>query len=368
MLDNLVMEAIDNFQFEGEFQTYKSIEQGYINGTYCVSFKQNDLIKRYILQSINTNIFANPYELMSNIEKITCHIKKKITESSGDPERESLTIIKTNDNSNLYKDSAGNFWRSYIFIEGATAHQSAGNPTLFYNSAKAFGKFQRLLSDFPVDELFETIPGFHDTQTRYDKFIIAVEQDVAGRVAGVKDEIEFIVDRKCDCSVITNQMKTGEIPFRVTHNDTKLNNIMMDNITGEGICVLDLDTVMPGCGLFDFGDSIRFGASSCAEDETDVSKVYMDINLFDEYARGFLSETKTILTQNEIDNLAFASKLITLEQGIRFLSDYINGDTYYKTNREHHNLDRARTQLKLVLDMENKMVEMNDIIKKYSKS
>lgn len=238
-------------------------------------------------------------------------------------------------------------------------------PVLFTNAAKAFGHFQKLLADYPADTLHETIAGFHNTVDRYALFEKAVAEDKAGRAALVEKEIQFFLDRKADGTVVVDAIAKGQLPLRVTHNDTKLNNIMMDNETDEGICVIDLDTVMPGSVLYDFGDSIRFGASTADEDEQDLSLVSMDLELFEAYTAGFLSEAGSSLTAEEIRLLPFSAKLLTLECGMRFLTDYLNGDTYFRIHREHHNLDRCRTQMKLVADMEHKMEDMHKIVEKY---
>lgn len=360
--------VIDAFCFEGEYDSIKPITQGYINATYCVSFQLSaNQTKRYILQSINTSIFQNPQQLMDNVEKITNHIKTKVLQEGGNPEREVLNIIPTKQGRNLYHDSNNRFWRAYQYIEQATAHQSITDLSLFTRCGKAFGKFQKQLSDFNASSLYEIIQGFHDTPRRYTHYCDIIEKNAVNRVSEVSEEIQFIKERENELSVIMNLIQNGTIPVRVTHNDTKLNNIMMDNETGEGICVLDLDTVMPGCGLFDFADSIRNGASTASEDEIDLSKVKLDLALFEAYAKGFLSETKDILNKTEIEHLVLATKLITLEQAIRFLGDYINGDTYYKIDRDKQNLDRARTQIKLVQEMEANFDEMKQIVAKYSK-
>lgn len=367
MIQTDLMNVIGAFCFEGEYDSIKPITQGYINATYCVSFRcENNKIKRYILQSINTNIFRNPQQLMDNVEKITAHIKAKVMQAGGNPEREVLNIIRTKQGENLYRDLDGRYWRAYQFIENATAHQSITDRSLFTRCGEAFGRFQKQLSDFDASFLYEIIPGFHDTPRRYKWFCDIIKENPVNRVKEVETEIAFIQKRENELSVIMDLMQSGAIPVRVTHNDAKLNNIMMDNETGKGICVLDLDTVMPGCGLFDFGDSIRYGASTAGEDEPDLSKVNLDLSLFEAYTKGFLAETKEILTKAEIQHLVFATKLITLEQAIRFLGDYINGDTYYKIERERQNLDRARTQIKLIEEMEAHFDEMEQIVAKYA--
>lgn len=363
MLEN-PKEIINKFQFDGELLAIEPFGYGHINTTFAVYFKfVNKPPIRYILQKINNNIFKNPYRLMENIENVTQHLKTKILASGGDIKRETLTVIKTKDNKLLYEDDKGQYWRAYAFIENATCYQTVEKPILFYNAAKAFGRFQNLLSDFPAEKLFESIPNFHNTVSRYSDFIISLEKDTAKRANSVKQEIEFVKQRQKDCSVFVDLIKDGQLPLRVTHNDTKLNNIMMDNETDEGICIIDLDTIMPGSVLYDFGDSIRFGASSAAEDEQDLSKVYMVIDLFEQYTKGYLSQAS--LTEVEISNLALSAKILTLECGIRFLTDYLDGDKYFKIHRDNQNLDRARTQFKLVKDMEEKMEQMNQIVYKY---
>lgn len=358
-----VKEIAELFCLDGCAAEIKQITQGYINATYCITTENKS---RYVLQRINTDIFKAPYELMENIQNVTSHIRKKVIEYGGNERREVLTIVKTRDGKLLLDTASNGFWRMYLYIEGATSYQSAEKPELFLNSAKAFGKFQRLLADFPADTLHETIPRFHDTKDRYMHFVEAVENDAANRAALVQEEINFIKQRESACGVILKLIEDKKIPLRVTHNDTKLNNIMMDNKTNEGICVLDLDTVMPGTVLFDFGDSIRFGASTASEDEKDLSKVSISKALFEEYAKGYLSEAKSTLNNCEVEHLVFGARIITLEQAIRFLTDYLVGDKYYPVKYQEHNLDRARTQIKLVYDIEQKSDELCSIISKYS--
>ena len=275
--------------------------------------------------------------------------------------------VKTKDGEAFFKTEEGDCFRMYRFIENSVGYDKVENPTQFYNAAKAFGKFQKLLSDYPADKLYDTIPRFHDTEKRFADFEEAVANDVAGRKASVMSEIEFALARKADASVVLDAIRAGSVPLRVTHNDTKLNNVLLDATTGEGVCVIDLDTVMPGSLLYDFGDALRFGASSGAEDETDLDKIYFDLELFEAFTKGFLEEAGDDLTPAEIELLPFSAKLLTYECGMRFLGDYLNGDTYFKIHREHHNLDRARTQFKLVADMETKFDAMREIVKKYVK-
>lgn len=366
-IKNQIDLAIQNFEFDGEIIGKEPLEKGHINDTFCIECRLEDnTIKKYILQKINTNIFKNPDELIENIVNITLYLKNIIIKNGGNPERETLNIIKTKDGKNYYKGNDGDCWRVYKFIYNATTYDLVESTQDFYESAVAFGNFQMLLADFPANTLYETIPNFHNTVDRLNNLKEAIKNDVVGRVNEVEKEINFVLDREEDCHIICNALKNKEIPLRVTHNDTKLNNIMIDDETKKGICVIDLDTVMPGSVLYDYGDSIRFGASTALEDEKDLSKVECSMELFEAYTKGFIEGTKDSLTSKEKELFPMGAKLMTLECGIRFLTDYLQGDTYFKTHREGHNLDRARTQFKLVSDMESKWEEMKNIVKKYS--
>ena len=363
-----IMEAIENIQFEGEYIDHVPYGSGHINDTFCARFRQPDgSIRRYILQRMNHEIFKNPVELVENVAGVTAFLREKIIENSGNPERETLNLVPAKDGKKYYKDSIGCYWRGYVFIEGARTYDVVEKPEDFYQSAVAFGNFQRLLADYPAATLHETIPDFHNTPARFQVFKKAVEKDVMGRAQDVKEEIDFVLAREKEASVLTDMLQKGELPLRVTHNDTKLNNVMIDDATGTGLCVVDLDTVMPGLALNDFGDSIRFGANPAAEDERDLSKVCIDLSLFDIYTRGFLQACGASLTENELAMLPMGAKMMTYECGMRFLTDYLEGDHYFKIHREGHNLDRARTQFKMVADMEQKWDQMKDIVKKYSK-
>lgn len=359
-------EIVPQFLYNGTFIYEEPFGCGHINSTFAVYFsRETKPPVRYILQAINTSIFKDPYGLMENIEGVTSHLRKKLIEQGKDPSRGTLTVIPTKSGSSLFKDSEGVYWRSYTFIEDATCYQTISSPEIFKNAAKAFGHFQKLLADYPADTLHEIIPNFHNTPSRYEDFKSAIKADKKGRAKNVQQEIEFYLERETDGKTVVDAINAGKLPLRVTHNDTKLNNIMMDNTTNEGICVIDLDTVMPGSVLYDFGDSIRFGASTAAEDEIDLTKVSMSLELFEAYTAGFLSEAGDSLTKEEIELIPFSAKLMTLECGLRFLTDYLNGDTYFKIQREHHNLDRTRTQMILVADMERKMDDMKQIVTKY---
>ncbi len=332
---------------------------GHINDTYITVDEP-----KCILQRINTSIFKHPQEVMSNIISVTAYLRERILDAGGDPGRETLTVILTEDGESLCSTDNGDCFRAYRYVDDSITYETAVSSEVFYQSARAFGRFQNMLDGYPADKLFDTIPQFHDTRKRFRDFEEAVHADIAGRVATVTSEIDFVLARKSDTGVILDAMAAGEVPLRVTHNDTKLNNVLFDKETGNGLCVIDLDTVMPGSLLYDYGDALRFGASSGAEDEVDLDKIYFDLDLFEVYTKGFLEEVGGKLTAREIELLPFSAKLLTYECGMRFLGDYLNGDTYFKIHREHHNLDRARTQFKLVTDMEDKMEAMAAIVRR----
>ncbi len=355
-------ELLAAFTFEGELENIKQLHDGHINDTYVFDFNDNGKTRSYLVQVLNTSIFKQPDALMENVVGVCSHLRKAVISNGGDPERECLTVYPAKDGKPYYIDSEGKFWRCYNFISDAHSCQSVENKEVFFNAAKAFGKFQNMLADYPGETLSETIPNFHNTRSRFADFKKAVADNLSGRAENVKEEIEFVLAREADCSVLVDLLAAGELPLRVTHNDTKLNNVMFDNETNEGICVVDLDTVMPGLSLYDFGDSIRFGASTASEDEKDLSKVSMSLELFKAYTLGYLTTAGESLTAKEIEYLPFSSKLMTLECGMRFLGDYINGDTYFKTAYPEHNLDRCHTQFVLVADMERKMDEMKKTV------
>lgn len=340
------------------------ITAGLINHTYAV-FVNDEAKPKYVLQQINTNIFKDADGLIENIKGVCDHVRAKVIANGGDVNREVLTLIPTKDGKNYFYNEEVGTWRLYNFITDATAHQSASRPGILASAAEAFGTYQNLLSDYPAETLHETIPNFHNTVSRYADFMKALEADVAGRVSECGYEIEEIKKHEPLAHVVVDALANGEIPLRVTHNDTKLNNVMIDNNTGKGICVIDLDTVMPGSLLYDFGDSIRFAACNSAEDEEDLSKVYLRLDLFEEYVSGFLKGVGKNITAKEIELLPFSAFLLTYELVLRFLGDYLNGDVYFQTRRNKHNLVRARAQLKLALDIETKLDDMAAIVKKY---
>ncbi len=357
-----VDELVSAFTFEGKLESIKQLHDGHINDTYIFDFNDCGKIRRYLVQVLNTYVFKQPDALMQNVVGVTNHLRKAVIENSGDPERECLTVYPAKDGNPYYIDSEGKFWRCYNFIFDAHSCQSVENEEVFYNAARAFGKFQQMLADYPGETLSETIPNFHNTKSRFADFKKAVADNLSGRADNVSEEIAFVNARESDCSVLVDLLAAGELPLRVTHNDTKLNNVMFDNETNEGICVVDLDTVMPGLSLYDFGDSIRFGANTASEDEKDLSKVSLSLELFRAYTLGYLSTAGESLTAKEIEYLPFSAKLMTLECGMRFLGDYINGDVYFKTAYPEHNLDRCHTQFELAADMERKMDDMKTIV------
>ncbi|MBR5745990.1 MAG: aminoglycoside phosphotransferase family protein [Clostridia bacterium] len=342
---------------DAEITGIEQIHNGHINLTYRFAADGRD----FILQRINTDIFRDAEGLMHNICAVTSFLREKIKEAGGDPDRETLTVVKTAGGEDFLRDESG-IWRVYIYITGAECYNRAEKPGMFGESAKAFGRFQNLLAGFDAKKLNETIKDFHNTPKRYENFVSALAEDKHGRAKDCGREINFYLARKTYCPLITERLADGRLPVRVTHNDTKLNNVMIDTATGKGICVIDLDTVMPGAMLYDFGDSIRFGASSAAEDEKDLAKVYCVPELYSEYARGFISEMKQSITQEEIKLLHDGAIMMTLECGMRFLTDWLEGDVYFRTSYEGQNLDRARTQMKLVADMENRREVFEKII------
>ncbi len=357
-------QILDHFQIDGELIYCNPYGAGHINTTYMICYLHETTPPvRYILQKINTNIFAHPEALLQNISLVTNFIKNEIQINGGDINRETLSLIPAKSGAPFVKFE-DHYYRVYNFIEYATCYQQA-TPELFYASAKAFGRFAKQLDGFDAALIEDTIINFHNTVSRFHNFTIALEQDTCNRVNEVTAETAFIHARETFCSIVLDEIEAGSIPLRVCHNDTKLNNVMIDNSTLEGICVIDLDTVMQGSLLYDFGDSIRFGASSAAEDEENLDLVYCDLEKFDLFVKGYLEECHSILSAKELELLPQAAILLTFECGIRFLTDYLNGDTYFKVHKPYHNLIRARNQFKLVADMESNLTQMSEIIEKH---
>ena len=373
---NNINEAIAAFPIEtaqnGSLAESRPYGNGHINDTFllrCETPEKSE--KKFILQRMNHTIFKNPPQLMENVVHVTQYLRKSILSQGGDPDRETLNVLQTRDGADWFLDSSQNYWRVFPFIERSVCLEKVESEKDFYDSAVAFGNFQKQLADFPVEILHETIPNFHNTAShrsgsRFADFQKAVAEGDQARIALAQAEIAFALDRKEDTSVLTTLLSEGKLPLRVTHNDTKLNNILFDADTHKALCIIDLDTVMPGLSLYDFGDSIRFGANTGAEDETDLSKVGLDLSLFEAFTKGYLEGCAGRLTAKETELLPMGAKLMTYECGIRFLADFLTGDHYFKIHRDHHNLDRARTQFQLVADMEAKWQDMTAIVKKYT--
>lgn len=338
------------FMIAGEYISCERYGEGHINDTFRLTVNDGGKEIHYILQRINNRLFTDVEKLMHNIELVTEFCRRSVEARGGDPMRECLNIVRTKEGQTYYSDGT-NYFRMYIFIENATTYQAVRNPCDFYESAVAFGNFANLLAGFDASQLYEVLPDFHNTRVRYANFVTAVEKDEYGRLAEVRKEIEWVNAHKDLCGKIVDKIASGEIPLRVTHNDTKLNNVMIDDATGKGIAVIDLDTVMPGSLCYDFGDSIRFGCNSAAEDEPDTSKVHFVFELYKTYLDGYLSAVGESITQREKELLPWGAVLMTYECGMRFLTDYLEGDVYFRTHRPKQNLDRARTQFKLVDDM-----------------
>lgn len=353
----------------GAFQVYGSCLEsrpygsGHINDTFVAAFSQSGTRIRYIFQRINHRIFKAPIALMENIQRVTEEAQRRLREAGvPDASRRALQVIPSRSGLPYVRDSAGNFWRCYLFIEGARTYDVIQTERQAFQAARAFGEFQGLVANLPGARLHETIPQFHHTRSRFEKLKAAAGADSHGRLREVQAEWKFIQKREQAVDVLLDLQAGGSIPERITHNDTKLNNVMIDNATETGICVIDLDTVMPGLALYDFGDMVRTATSPAAEDEKDVSQVRMQMPMFEALVRGYLSSARDFLNEAEIAHLAFAGKLITLETGIRFLTDYLEGDTYFKIKRPEHNLDRCRTQLALVRSIEEQEAAMNGLV------
>lgn len=355
---------ISEFNVQGKLISCERYGEGHINETYLATMDNGGKPLNYIVQKINTNLFKEYDKLMNNIRLVTEFNRQMISQRGGNPDRESLSIVYTKDNKPYHCFDEGVF-RVYKFITNAVAYQVVEKPEHFYQSAVAFGNFANLLAQFDATQLYEILPRFHDTKKRFNDFMNSLKADKYDRAKECKKEIDFFLEREHICGKIVELLQSGEMPTKVTHNDTKLNNVMLDEKTGEPVAVIDLDTIMPGSICYDFGDSIRFGCNPCAEDEKDLSKVNFRIDLFEQYAKGYLSAVGEGATQIEKDHLAWGAILMTLECGMRFLADYLDGDIYFHTKREGQNLDRARTQIKLVADMEKVFDQMNEIIKKY---
>ena len=356
-------DIFDLFSHEGTFFSVEAFGSGHIHDTYRIQTTERDK-DDYIIQKLNNKIFKDIPQLQKNIERVTVHLRNKLIKIPGaDVKRESLTLIPAKDGKGWVKDDNGDFWRMYIFITNHRSYDIVDSPDKAFEGGKAIGRFQAMLADMPGEPLSETIPKFHDVENRINLFLNIINKNPCKRVSEAEEEIKEYLDRGEEMKTILNLGRAGKIPLRITHNDTKFNNILLDE-NNKALCVIDLDTVMPGYVHYDFGDSIRTAANTASEDEKDLSKIEMDITLFEAYANGYLSEAGKTLNNVEKEYLAFAPKLITYIIGLRFLTDYVDGDNYFKIHHEHHNLQRARAQLKLVKSMERQYDEMKKIIEK----
>ena len=347
-------EIVEEFSIESGALPYGN---GHINDTFVITSHP-----KYILQRINTEIFKSPDELMENIERVTVAIKKKLVENGKNPQRGTLTIVKTKNGQNYFRAKDGSCYRVFHFIDEAVSYDRVESDSILYGAAKAFGEFQKMLSDFDASLLHETIPDFHNTPKRLENLKASIAADKAGRRESVKEEIDFALSFEGDISTVTDGLADGSIPLRVTHNDTKINNVLIDPLTGEGVCVIDLDTVMPGSLLYDFGDGLRTGGALADEDERDLTRPGISIPLFKSYTKGFLAGIGDSITEKERELMPYSVFLLTYECGIRFLTDYLDGDVYFKTHRQNHNLDRARAQFAMCRDILKKQSELKKAV------
>ncbi len=358
--------VVAQFDLAGEFVDAQPYGTGHINDTYLVRLRQGQTVMPWIIQRINHRVFTNVPALMENILRVTEHVRGRLAALPGsDLRRETLTVIPTRAGKAFLEDADGNFWRTYIFITGARTYDEVRGRDMARQAAMAFGRFQKLLMDLPEPTLHETIPFFHHTPDRFARLEAAIAADTAGRAASCRAEIDFALARKASTGVLVDGIAAGRLPLRVTHNDTKINNVMIDDQDGRGVCVIDLDTVMPGTVLYDFGDQIRTTTGTAAEDERDLSKVRFQIDMFEALVEGYLEAARDFLVPAEVEQLAFSGRLITFEIGIRFLTDYLQGDVYFKTHRPGHNLDRARTQFQMVRHMEAQAEAMEGIVARF---
>ena len=361
-IKNEAVEVCRLFNIEGKPVGFKVFTEGHINTTYFLEFKKDDKTFKYLVQGINTHVFKNPHNLMENIVNVTEFLRNKIIENGGDSERETLRFLKCKEDK-YYLYFNEKCWRVYNYIDNAYTLSKIENLDVFESAGRSFGLFQKNLDEYPMDTLHETIKDFHNTPRRVATLEASVKADCKNRASQVEKDIAFALDRKQEAEKLIKLHNEGRIPLRVTHNDTKINNILFDSESDEAICVIDLDTIMPGFSLYDFGDAIRFGANTTREDDDNLDNVKFSVDHFKAFAKGFLSACAKELTVDEVDNLAFASKLMTYECGVRFITDYLDGDVYFKTAYQGHNLVRARNQFKLVYEMEQNMDKMNEIIK-----
>ncbi len=357
-----ISQIINSFIVYGDFLVAIPFGSGHVNDTYQLTFDQGGMRLHYTLQRINKNVFSNPENVMENIDRVTTHILHKIRKAHAETRKRTLRLLRTAENKPFVYDKKGDCWRAYVFVEHARAYEVLDDLRQAYHIAEGFGEFQRQLVDLPGPRLHETIADFHNTPKRIHNLIDAVKADPLGRAKGVQREIDFVFSRQQDAAYLLNLHDEGSIPERITHNDTKSNNILIDDLTGDAMCVLDLDTVMPGLSLYDFGDMVRSGTNPADEDEVNLDKVFMRFDMYEALVRGYIAGTGSLLTAAEKDSLPMAGKIITLEIGTRFLTDYLMGDTYFKIHRPEHNLERARNQFKMVSSIEEQFERMRNLI------
>ncbi len=349
------------FRIVGDFIDAAPYGNGHINDTYAVTINQGGTALRYIFQRINHHVFRQPALLMENIMRVTTHIRAK-TAGCSDSSRRTLSVIPATDGTPFVIDDDGAYWRAYVFVEHTCSRDLVESPAQAFQAARAFGRFQETVADLEGERLHEVIPGFHDTPARYQTLEDSIRADACGRVSGCEREIDFALARRTEAGLLAGLLQSGDLPERITHNDTKINNVLFDEQDGDGICVIDLDTVMPGLVHYDFGDMVRTASSTAAEDETDLSKVVVRFDLFEALLRGYMEAARHFLTPIEKEYLPFSGKLITLEIGVRFLTDYLQGDVYFKTRRSGHNLDRCRNQFQRVRSIESQFDQMKTLL------
>lgn len=355
-----------SFCLKGEVTSVQPFGNGHINDTFRVdTVTPHRNHHAYVIQHINKHVFRKPWQVMENMVAVTEHISRKIIESGGDVSREVLTIVPAKDGANFVIDEEGNYWRACGLVSGTSTYETGQNPQVMYEAGRAFGQFLAQLDDFPVTQLHETIPDFHNTPKRLQQFTQAVSADLWQRAGGVQEEIQFLLERGNECRDAVHGLASGDLRLRVTHNDTKINNVLMDEQTGKSLCVIDLDTVMTGCVLYDFGDLVRSAAALTQEDEPETDRAGISVEGFEQLAQGYLAKANAILTDFEVDLLVYGAWLITCEQALRFLADYLDGDRYYKVKHPRHNLDRARIQISMVRSIEYHWDELQKIIHAY---
>lgn len=359
---NDIKHVLPHFAFKGTYKASEELTSGNVNNTYLLTYRDQDQEYLYTLQHINTYVFKNPREVMSNIATVIDHLRNNMIRHNEDPTRRVLEIVRTKSGQHMYEAEDDEVWRAYLYINDALALDMVETVEQMEEVGRGFGAFQRNLYDFEAENLFVPIPDFHNTTKRFYAFVRAVDLNKGGRLHKVQDEVEFMFEHRRKMGEIVRLLDAGVLPLRVTHNDTKSNNVLLDRKTGKSLCVIDLDTVMPGSVLYDYGDAVRFGASTAVEDEPDTSKIALDMGKTEAFTRGFVSETNGYLSREELTRLPLGLQVITCELAMRFLTDYIDGDLYFKVNAPNHNLTRARAQIALLMDVERQEKELYEMV------